>query len=300
MPNRSLYSGHLVSIKSYGVSHRPLVCTQEGDKGRQWDPHGNPSIVLPSLETIILILSSPLQILSRMAPMASQDTLDLPSLLVFGPQTNLPPDETLTPLRQELLHHPDLAPLRETLHEIVEFWKALTAFDPSLGSIPGSTSLTELQRWVEEGGVFPHRSPNSLSICTIPATFLLQIAQYTRYLTCLERLHPHEAVREALQVGGVQGSRIGLLSAVTVSTADTLAEIGSIAAANLRLAVCIGAYVDLHARSAREANQNACISVRWPSTHQGGRQKVQRLISAFPNVCTLIASSQLLLYPVPG
>jgi hypothetical protein len=56
----------------------------------------------------------------------------LPSLLVFGPQTELPSQEVLAGLREELTKNPSLSSLRVAVEGLPRFWQTLTDFDPDL------------------------------------------------------------------------------------------------------------------------------------------------------------------------
>ena len=207
----------------------------------------------------------------------------IPSLLVFGPQTELPSQEVLAELRQELIENPRLFSLQDAVKNLPRFWQTLTDFDPSLSHIPGAKYLGDLQRWIVDGGAFPHHPGNTPNIYALPVTLILQIIQYVRYLNRLGEKDPHRLVLEGLQAGGIQGFCVGFLSAIAVSSSESEADIAAVAAVSLRLAVCIGAYVDQDGSFAEQPNQTACVAIRWRSGDVNKKEVVD-LIRTYPDV----------------
>ena len=206
-----------------------------------------------------------------------------PSLLVFGPQTEFPSQEILEDLRQELTTDPLLFSLQDAVKDLPRFWQSLIDYDPSLSQVPGAKYLGDLRQWIVNGGTFPHHSGDTPNVYALPVTLLLQIAQYVRYLNWLEENNPHSLLLDGLQVGGVQGFCIGFLSAIAVSSSRDEADIAAVAAVGLRLAVCIGAYVDQDGIFAEQPNQMACIAIRWRGDHVT-KQEVVDLIRTYPGV----------------
>ena len=183
----------------------------------------------------------------------------IPSLLAFGPHTELPSQLTIDQLRQELIQNPQLSCIVDTVKNANEFWKALVNFDPSLSHVPGIRFLTDLQRWVVEGGSLPSHSSNAY---LLPVSIILQITQYIRYVNQLNVPNPHSFLLKNLQVGGIQGFCVGFLSATAVATSETEGEVATTASTLLRLAICIGAYVD-KSQYGIHSMKTACVAVRW-------------------------------------
>ena len=192
-----------------------------------------------------------------------------PSLLLFGPQTNLPPPNVLSSLRDELVKNQSLSSLVTAVKNLPQFWIELTEFDAELDKVPGARYLRELQHWVSHGGDFPLNPPN---ILLVPTTVILQITQYTRYITGLGEKNAHLQFLAGLQKGGIQGFCIGFLSAIIVAIARNEAEIGVIAAIVLRLSVCIGACVDKDGVLDGSSSRSAGIAVRWKEDNPRGRE----------------------------
>lgn len=207
----------------------------------------------------------------------------VPSLLVFGPQTELPSLEVLAELRPELVKNPRLSSLQDAVKNLPRFWQTLTNFDPSLSRVPGAKYLDDLQRWIVDGDAFPHHLGDAPNVYSLPVTLILQIIQYVRYLNRLGEKDPHRLVLEGLQAGGIQGFCVGFLSAIAVSSSESAADIAAVAAVSLRLAVCIGAYVDQDGSFAEQANQTSCLSIRWRSDDVDEKE-VADLIRTYPDV----------------
>ena len=207
----------------------------------------------------------------------------IPSLLVFGPQTELPSQEVLAELRQELIKNPQLSSLQDAVKNLPRFWQSLIDFDPSLSHVSGVKYLDDLQRWIVNGGSFPHHLDNNPNVYALPVTLILQVTQYVRYLNRLEKQDPHRLVLEGLQAGGIQGFCVGFLSAIAVASSEREADIAVVAAVSLRLAVCIGAYVDQDGSFAEQPNHTACVAVRWKSDNVNKKEVVD-LIRTYPDV----------------
>ncbi|KAL4814504.1 hypothetical protein BDW67DRAFT_192176 [Aspergillus spinulosporus] len=171
-----------------------------------------------------------------------------PSALVFGSQTTLPSVEAALRLRAVLLLDPRLYPLRISIESLPEIWPVLTVSNPALERVagPAEKALRQLCRWISH-----EEFPDSTEISELPATFvtpltvILHTILYVRY-TSEDGGLGHAGVLRAVQSnGGVQGFCTGLLTAATVATSPDLEALSRQASVALRLAVAIGAYIDL-------------------------------------------------------
>lgn len=206
----------------------------------------------------------------------------IPSVLAFGPQTGLPSQDTVEQLRLQLIRTPQLSCVLDSIKSLTDFWNTLVNFDPSLSHIPGTQIFADLQRWVVEGGPVPSNNANTF---LVPVTVLLQITQYFGYLKKLNTSNPHQRALQSLQNGSIQGFCVGFLSAATVATSKTEAEIASTAAVMIRLAVCIGAYVDKAQLSSHSVGA-ACIAVRWKED-EVSEEEIVNIVHSFPGVSLL-------------
>lgn len=208
----------------------------------------------------------------------------LPSLLIFGPQTELPSQDVLADLRRELLHNPSLSGLAAAVKDLPRFWHTLTDFDSDLRQVPGESYLGAFQHWISHGGAFPHHGAGNPNVYALPVTVVLQIIQYIQYTSTLGLDEPHRHVLDGLRDGGAQGFCVGLLSALAVSSSGTEAEIAGVASAGMRLAVCIGAYIDKDGRFGALSDGKACVALRWRSDEAGAKDDVIALVRTFEDV----------------
>ncbi|KAL3440360.1 hypothetical protein BJX65DRAFT_314881 [Aspergillus insuetus] len=126
-------------------------------------------------------------------------------------------------------------------------WPVLLSADPALDQVPGARALKDLTRWLSHGE-FPQAKETSElpSVFVTPLTFILHIVQYLSYTDPKHGGPRHEDVLESVrEQGGVQGFCSGLLAAVTVATSPDVETVFRRAEVALRLAVGIGAYIDL-------------------------------------------------------
>lgn len=207
----------------------------------------------------------------------------LPDLLVFGAQGELPLDEALEDMRQELTNNTLLSPLQEAVADLPQFWRRLVEFDSSLAKLPGAEHLGLLAQWVREGGAFPGRQGNLPNHYVVPLTVLLQMSQYARYLSHLGE-EAHQQVLASVQAGGIQGFCVGFLSAAAVATSRTGAGLGPAAAVGLRLAVSVGAYCDLDGCEGRPGHRAGCVAIRWEDDKEQREAEVAAIVKSFPGV----------------
>jgi hypothetical protein len=210
-------------------------------------------------------------------------TAVIPSLLVFGPLTELPSQEVLEELRLELVENSQLTVLLDAVKDLATFWQTLTDFDPELKHVPGSKYLGDLLQWVVYGGSFPHYLDQNPNIYCLPVTIILHTTQYVRYLDHLGGTEPHRLVLDGVRAGGIQGFCVGFLSAIAISTSYTQGDIAAKAAVSLRLAVCVGAYVDRDGSFAQEPSSVVCVAVRWRSD-EVKEKALADLIRDYPGV----------------
>ncbi|KAL2015753.1 hypothetical protein VTK56DRAFT_4881 [Thermocarpiscus australiensis] len=216
--------------------------------------------------------------------MSPSITADLPSLLVFGSQTEFPPPEqALQDARHELIGNPQLSALKEAVDDLPRFWQELVDFDPSLREVPGNKHLSHLKQWVNDGGSFPHRQSNAPSHYALAVTVLLQITQYTRYLGQLGK-DAHRIILDSVKTGGgIQGFCVGFLSAAAVATPGSERDIGPSAAVALRLAVSIGAYVDQDGAYSPAATEYVAVAVRWRDGNAEDKANAAAIIRSIPD-----------------
>jgi len=216
-----------------------------------------------------------------MAPSSGQPVADLPSLLVFGPQTILPTSKVLAELREALVNNPQMDGLLNAMKDLPEFWQTLIEFDPTLRPIEGAKHLGGLLQWIDNG-VLPEYLTELPNVSALPLTVIMQVLLYIRYLSKLQIKHPHRQVLDNIQAGGMQGFCVGFLTALVVSCSEDENGIAELGAAAIRLAVCVGAYVDQDSLLGIPSNQSSCIAVRWRTDFE--ETEVVEIMQSYSNV----------------
>jgi hypothetical protein len=172
--------------------------------------------------------------------------------------------------------HIVLQTLRNAVIDLPRFWQRLVDLDPDLDQVPGAKYLGDLALWAEQGGPLPQEAEGEMPYhCQLAVTVLCQISQYMNYLAYLGTIHrdrnqtrdAHQHVLDSVtrSGGGIQGLCVGFLSALAIAVSACEDEIGPSAAVALRLAVCVGAYVDRDTGpfSSDPRSKMACVAVRW-------------------------------------
>ena len=215
--------------------------------------------------------------------MSSSIIENLPSLLVFGPHTEFPEEKVFDDFRQRLNNTPRLAALRDAVHDLPQFWKRLVDFDPSLSQIPGAEYLGQLRQWLQDGGPIAHRHSKAPNHYGLAVTFLLHIIQYSRYLDRLGK-DSHSRILDSVKVGGIQGHCAGFLSAAAVAVCSSDADLGLPAAIGLRLAVCVGAYVDQDSADSPVPDEYMAVAIRWRGANIEDKTAITEIIRSIPDV----------------
>lgn len=200
-----------------------------------------------------------------------------PSLVVFGPQeTEWPSDQDFRDLRAALLVEPNLQSFREAILALPSVWAAVEASDQKLRRVPGLDFIRSLVRWVEHGEA-PRPTDTLANVFFTPLTIIIHIV---RYISHISRPHvdtTHSSLlASSKHGGGIQGFCTGLLSAIAVACSKDEGDVGNMGARALRLAVCVGAYIDLDGAFAEPPQTMACLAVRW-CTGASSVEEMQRL-----------------------
>ncbi|CAG8883003.1 unnamed protein product [Penicillium egyptiacum] len=208
-----------------------------------------------------------------------------PSMLLFGPQSSTPSQETLSQLRYLLGSdsHTPLKPLWDAVRDVATVWSTLTASDLQLNGIPGAKYIQQLLSLVG-----PQEPETEIQIDQLPSTVItpltviLHLAQYLLYIDArsANNISSHAQVLEQVRPkGGTQGFCTGLFSAVAVGVSRDERDLARWVRAVLKLAVAIGACVDADARGQFSA-ETGCMVVRW--SNEGGKTQLLGSIDQIP------------------
>ena len=202
-----------------------------------------------------------------------------PSLVVCGPQAGWPTRQELFNLKAFLLSEPRLRPFLTAIRELPKLWPSLTAKVPELRTTNGSELLGLLAQWVLDQDCF-QRDRDPPNILSTPLTVIIQVVQYFQYLRSIGSSHAD--VLDNVRFGSIQGFCTGFLTATALACSKDEAEVNGLGTVALRLAVCVGACVDLDGRFAEPANVTGCVGVRWKA--ETGREDVDRILKQYPDV----------------
>lgn len=212
--------------------------------------------------------------------------MPLPSLIAFGALAPWPVSDRLEQLRNALQHQKSLKPIAKAFQELPLLWRALSNQDPSLNGIAGEAAADHLAQWITGVGL-AQTGEDKGNVTRMPLTTLAQIADYISYLRQGDEPCGHESVMKSVAAGGgIQGFCIGLLSALAVASGKTEDDVGRFAADSVRLAFCVGAYVDLDQHRNGGDSKASTLAVRWKSPMM--LEDIQRLLSRHPGVSIII------------
>lgn len=196
--------------------------------------------------------------------------------VLFGPQgtvTAKSMEET-----RELLHdNPDLYFLLETISELQDLWPVIQDVWPRLDRLSAQKKLASLSDFFQ-GGPPPTLSGPINNILLSPLTVISQIIEFWKLSHGFDNRPSKES-----QLRDVQGFCLGFLTATTVSCSTNETQFKSLAPKAVRLALCMGALVDLDALTSSNGHDYAsAIAVRWKSPTQ--MEHFKDILKLFPSV----------------
>lgn len=207
--------------------------------------------------------------------------MNLPSLIVLGSQTEWPSTQFLVHLRALLLSDPRLEKFLTAIRELPHLWERLLKSSPNLKKVPGLEAIDHLLQWIEHGE-FSWMSDLPPNVLSTPLTIIIHIVHYFDFLKTEGNIITHADIIKNVKSAGIQGYCTGFLSAVALACSRNEEDASSLGAVALRLAFCIGAFVDLDGAFADPPNETLMIAVRWKSDN--GKDTLLNILQDFPNV----------------
>ncbi|RDW81833.1 hypothetical protein BP6252_02945 [Coleophoma cylindrospora] len=180
----------------------------------------------------------------------SQDSVSV----LFGPQGAVT-IKSMLEIRTLLQENPDFDFLLRTISELPSLWSAIQDVWPQLDQLPAKKKLTELCQFFQGGPVVTFSEPTN-NLLLSPLSVISQIIAFWKLSHGFDH---RQSVDSGLR--DVQGFCLGFLTATAISCSKSEAQFHALASKAVRLALCIGALVDLDAL-------NCCASafaVRWKS-----------------------------------
>jgi hypothetical protein len=204
-----------------------------------------------------------------------------PSLVIFGPQTTWPSAEYLSQIRHVLLNEPCLSVFLDAVRDLPNLWPTLVEANPGLNRVPGGQLLNDIKRWVDKGD-FSHVSESPPNVLSTPLTIIVHVVQYLHYVRNIGPGTSHAHILDSINTGGVQGFSTGFLTATALACSKEEKDVNIYGAVALRLAVCIGAFVDLDGIFAEPPNETSCLVVRW--TKEFSVPQLLHILKNYPEV----------------
>jgi hypothetical protein len=187
----------------------------------------------------------------------------------------------LTKLRSIITNTPDLVFLRERVSELESLWPTIVETYPPLHTVHGKETLSSLHQFLE-GGALPSLEQLSASnILLNVLTVLSHAVDFWDLATTKVQndLFPRVSAEPSIQLHDIQGFCIGFLTAAAVASSKTKADFETYMAVALRLAVCVGALVELDNATSDRA---ASVSVCWSSV--AGYEEFIKILENHQNV----------------
>ena len=200
--------------------------------------------------------------------------METPDLIVFGPQPSLPSQACIKRLKHDLLHEPYLAPLKTAISQLPKLWPLLIEVEPALSQTKGKDVSHQLSRWMDSDSTLDDHN-SSLNVFATPFSVILQAVEYFSFLK--DGLVPPPASK-----CGFEGMCTGFLTASAAALSENVEDFAHYASVSLRLALCIGAFVDLNGVYSHLSKEYKAIVVRWEP--KMGDASLLRTLSRHPEV----------------
>ncbi|KFY80937.1 hypothetical protein V499_00270 [Pseudogymnoascus sp. VKM F-103] len=204
------------------------------------------------------------------------------TILIFGSQILDFDGESAIQLRSRILETPKLHWCLETILELPEHWKTIAKAVPGLEGFPGLKYLEGFGHWLKEGR-FPGESFPLPNILLTPLVVITHLAQYSAFIETLLSQSEDGGNWAALLNHKFEtlGLCTGLLSAAAVSSSVNQAQLQKHGAVAIRMAMAIGAFVDMKDAEEGPKGRWKSFSVRWASM-EAGEQMSRILKEYFP------------------
>ncbi|KAJ5825720.1 hypothetical protein N7474_002858 [Penicillium riverlandense] len=198
-----------------------------------------------------------------------------PSLLLCGSQAIQWSDDYLASLQKVLLADPILQPFVNAIRELPRLWGTLLEADSELKAISGKQILERFSKWLDGETLLDTASILNPNLLLSPLTVISQLVEYLNYLT-ENPTQCHLRILNGVKDGGIQGFCTGFLTALALSCSRDDKDIVELGAVALRLAACIGAYVDLDQRNTSEF---VCLAGRWAAA--ADKQNINAILANY-------------------
>ncbi|KAL8932160.1 MAG: hypothetical protein Q9211_006490, partial [Gyalolechia sp. 1 TL-2023] len=194
------------------------------------------------------------------------------ALLLFGPVSPRPSQAYLSQLQTSITERGDHKFLVELIQELPDLWPTILQASPQLHSVRGAEQLDQLNPFLATGTL-----PDAGALSNLVAAPLTVISHISEVLS--QSRDSGQVTIPALD--NVQGFCIGFLTAAALATSRDTIELRQYASVAVRLALCIGAVIDLDEASFNDPSaRSTSIAVRWKSN--SGKHDLEMILKQCP------------------
>lgn len=213
------------------------------------------------------------------------------SMVFFGPQYPMFSQADLSELQQSLLGNPNLKPLVDTLTDLPSLWPTLQEAYPDLDRIQGAEQLQHLSIF-PESGTFPNiKALNNMILASLTI-----VSHISKYFCHDEEAHNPTFAAE-MGSSNVQGFCVGFLAAAAIAGSQDREELQKHSSTALRLAVCIGAIIDLDEVAHSDPRErSSAYAIRWKTESEQAR--LYEILNSYPSVSCDLSTYTSPLFPI--
>ncbi|KAM3418842.1 hypothetical protein BST61_g4806 [Cercospora zeina] len=205
----------------------------------------------------------------------------IPSLVSFGALAPWPSLHWQGRLKANLKEDRTLGPVVAAVLELPSLWEMLRSNDCELDSSTGKDAADRLAQWLTDD-TKEHLLEETRHAVTMPITVISHVVQYLYFLQQTDGVINHALLlKHVANGGGIQGLCAGILSALAIASASHQSDIGLCAASSIRLAFCVGVYVDL---DQERSTKFTTLAVRWP--REILPSTIDRVLAVYPDTYT--------------
>ncbi|KAH8703288.1 hypothetical protein BGW36DRAFT_354716 [Talaromyces proteolyticus] len=186
----------------------------------------------------------------------NMDSVFSPSLVIFGPQTTTwPSQKCLSLLRSDLLNEPTLARFADAVRNLPSLWSLIAEVEPRLlsGKTQGLQAFVELQTWLNTGVLECKLESIPSNALQSPLTVILHVVHYIKCVIQRSMCQPRSTDDDLPEKFGLQ---------------DNAVDFSEYASVALRLAACLGVFVDLNGGRDDPNETMQAVVVQWKTDLQ--------------------------------
>jgi hypothetical protein len=205
-------------------------------------------------------------------------------VLLFGPQSTEVHVDRLSSIRQVLSTCSSLHDLHDDIVRLESFGSSLETADANLKSIGAKTSSSIISEWMKgnDSAIVEALQSHPNTIAT-PLTVLNQLLLFFQHWSDSYSLPNRIPITSSTTFGGLC---VGQLAATVARLSSDVKEFNRLGSAAVRLAFCIGAYIDLDRHHSGEQNEASCLVVSCPEASDDV-QRIREILEGFDTVSAL-------------